>query len=472
LDSRELEWLRRVRDLSQMLGSEEDPTRIPPLILKASRDLTGAERAFLVRVEGPDSAGAYDLKVLATHGFRQDGLSGAEGQVSRTVVEKVLSGGGRAVLTSRPADAELIRASSIVGRGIRSLVCVPLRMRGAVIGVLYLDHRGQEALFRESDLPTLQTFATQVALSLELARDAFRLSSRPPEFLVGESPAVTALLEEVRRVAATPDVVLICGEPGTELGLAAREVHAQSGDLQKLFRSIPCGGGPREEAARILGSAGVPGPLASSRTVCLEEVDTLGVDVQRVLARALQTGSFTVPGSAATESLSARLIALTRVDLAQQVRDGGFRADLYYRLDVQRLVVPPLRQRSEDIPLLCAAILARQGSPELAISPEAILLLQRYAWPGNVLELEGELRRFRAKGVRTIHVDHLSPLIREGRGVRHDRADYSGRTLGELEEELVRNAMRDSGGVKARAARQLGVPRSTLYHLLERYGIA
>jgi DNA-binding NtrC family response regulator len=88
------------------------------------------------------------------------------------------------------------------------------------------------------------------------------------------------------------------------------------------------------------------------------------------------------------------------------------------------------------------------------------------------LELEGELRRFRAKGVRTIHVDHLSPLIREGRGVRHDRADYSGRTLGELEEELVRNAMRDSGGVKARAARQLGVPRSTLYHLLERYGIA
>jgi DNA-binding NtrC family response regulator len=455
-----------------MLGSEEDPARLPPRILEAAIELTNAERAFLVRVEGPDPQGSFRLAVLATRGFTGDALAGPEGEVSRTVVERTLKDGGRAVITSRPADAELIRVSSIVGRGILSLVSVPLRLRGALVGVLYLDSRGEKDLFEERDLPVLQTFATQAALSLELAREAKAPASRPAEYLVGESSAMQALLEEVRRVSRTNDPVLICGEPGTESGLVAREVHAQGPDASDPFRSVGCGGPPAEEAHRILGHAGEPGPLARAGTLCLEEVEALGSELQRLLARALHEGSFVIPGSGQEVPVRARLVALTGVDLSERARAGHFRSDLYYRLDVQRLVVPPLRQRREDLGALCAAVLGRLGGTPVDLTGEAVAAMQRYSWPGNLLELEGELRRLRGLGMPRVGVDRLSPQIRDGRGVAHARTDFSGRTLGELEEELVRTAMRDCGGVKARAARQLGIPRSTLYHLLERYGIA
>jgi transcriptional regulator with GAF, ATPase, and Fis domain len=465
VDPRELIWLRRTRDLSQMLGSEEDPARLPPLILQAAVELTGAQRAFVVRVT-PQEGGGYDLDVLATLGFEGGALAGPEGEVSRTVVGRTLEGGGQAVISSRPADAGLLEVSSIAGRGVLSLVSVPLWVRGTLQGVLYLDHRGEVALFRESDLPTLQTFATQAAISLELAGKPLAGTTTAPAHLKGESPAIQALLLEIRRVSQTVDPVLICGEAGTHPLRVAREVHAQSGLRDQPLRSVSCGDPPQVLGPQLLTA------LTESGTTCLEEVDALGPELQRVLSRALASGQVYPPGASQPRPLRARLIAHTAQDLSELARTGGFRADLYYRLDVQRLVVPPLRQRREDLPALCAELSSRLGADAaLLLSPEVEEVIQRYAWPGNLLELEGELRRLVSTGKPRVGVEDLTPTVREGRGSAHVSPSYSGRTLGELEEELVRTAMKDCQGVKARAARQLGIPRSTLYHLLERYGI-
>jgi len=464
--ARELVWLRRTRDLAQMLGSERDPARLPPRILDAAVELTGADRGFLVEVRGPDAGGGLQVKVLAARGFRHGG-AGAEGAVSRSIVERCLREGGQAVVTSRPDDAFLTDATSLVQQGVRSVMCVPLRLRGALRGVLYLDVKG-EGVLSEGDLPIVQTFATQAALALELSREAPAAEAAAPRFLVGASAPIVTLLEEVAAAARTADPVLVCGEPGTERGLVARELHAQGADAAASFKSVPAG---PEAAAALLGSAGSPGLLGRPGTVFLDDVEALGAELQRVLARALHEGAFVAPGGPRKAPVRARLVAGTGVDLEERVRRGELRAELYYRLDVQRLVVPPLRQRTEDLPAVCAAIDARLGPPAVAFAPAAMDRLRRYAWPGNTVELEGEIRRLKGAGIRHVRVQDLRARIRDGRGVVHEHAGFSGRTLGEAEEELVRTAMRECNGVKARAARQLGVPRSTLYHLLDRYGL-
>ncbi|HBP19833.1 MAG TPA: hypothetical protein DEA08_18830 [Planctomycetes bacterium] len=469
MDPRELDWLRRVRDLSQRLGSEEDPAVLPGVILDASLELTGAERALLVAARPPDASGRRKVSILDSVGFTRDDLAGNEGALSRSVIESALEGSGRAVLTTRPRDRELLAVSSLISAGVRSVACLPLRVRGALRGVLYLDHRGSEDLFCERELPTLQTFATQAALSLELLERP-RAATEPAaaRFLVGESEPLQALLSEVQRVARGDEPVLLCGEEGTELGRVARELHAQG--PQARFELLSCAEPPASLARRLLGSPDKPGRLGADLTLCLEGVDQLDPDLQRVLATTLAEGTYTPLWSSARLPLRARLIATTGADLAQRCDQGTFRSDLHYRLDVQRLVVPPLRQRREDLPALCAAWAQREGVP-LEVRPGALERMRAYAWPGNLAELESELARLRARGLAVVTAPDLSQRVRDSQGVTLPGADFSGRTLQELREDAIRAALDECKGVKTRAAKKLGISRSTLYHLLARYGI-
>jgi DNA-binding NtrC family response regulator len=135
-----------------------------------------------------------------------------------------------------------------------------------------------------------------------------------------------------------------------------------------------------------------------------------------------------------------------------------------------RIVVPPLRQRTGDVPLLIAHFLEGHERPP-EVSERALQLLGSYGWPGNVRELENQVRRLCATGSRRVSANHLSEEVREGRGLSGSRACFAGLTLEQAEAEMVRGALEASGGNKSRAARQLGVPRSTLYHLLDRHGL-
>ena len=151
-------------------------------------------------------------------------------------------------------------------------------------------------------------------------------------------------------------------------------------------------------------------------------------------------------------------------------RDGRFREDLYYRLDVQRVNVPPLRTRSEDVLLLVRHFTQELGG-SLRLSSRAEKLLVGYSWPGNVRELENEVRRLLTVDARELSAQHLSAEIRLGRGVAQATAGLSGKTMAQVEREMVEVALRECGGNKSQAARQLGIPRSTLYGLLERYDL-
>lgn len=493
---REVAWLERLRDLSHRLAEEWDVARLLPAILDAAIELTGAERGYLVLVEGRTERGGWRFQVSEARGFDKAALRGAEGKVSRTVVKRIMEGDAAGLVTTRERD--VLAVSSVQARHVVAIACVPLRVRGETRGALYLDHLHDPDAFTEADLPVLSAFADQAALALstaellaQRARDAAALEAAtrdlqaaraaldapaPPASpparaalgrLVGATQVMQALYEEVEHVARGAGPVLVHGEAGAGKLAVARELHARGARPDAPFVVVTCA----DEGASAELFGGVPGHApalvaAGEGTVVLREVADLPLAAQGKLLRALQGGALP-PGAA---PLRARLVATTGHDLQGLVRAGRFRADLFYRLDVLRVFVPPLRDRRDDVPLLLEHFF-RQAGRRLNLTPAARELLTGYAWPGNVRQLENEAMRLLVVPAPQLTAQHLSPEVREGRGVTAAPARLGGKTLGEVERTLVEAALRECRGNKARAARQLGIPRSTLYGLLVRYGL-
>jgi transcriptional regulator with GAF, ATPase, and Fis domain len=474
---RELLWLRRVRDHCHALATNSHDERLSAWILDAAIELTEAQRGYLVEVRGRTGAEGYRLNVAVARGFDQGELARDPNHISRTVVSRVLDRGGeRGLVTTSEEDRSVMDASSVQAQRVLSIISVPLRLGGELRGVLYLDHHRRVGAFSEADLPLLQTFADQAALALDM-------SESPPSGgalgLWGECQAIQALAARIPRVARSDEPVLIQGESGSGKELVAREVHRLSrGDAP--FLSLSCAAVSENliESELFGHCKGAftgalrdhPGMFrqAGDGTLVLDEVGEASPGLQAKILRVLQEREVRPLGTHTTLPVSCRIVATTQRNLEDLVRQGLFRGDLFYRLDVLRLVVPSLRERSEDLPLLVREILRREGAA-LEVSGPALKLLQSYVWPGNVRELENELRRLSLIGKRVVGVNALSPAIREGRGV--SRGQLAGKTLEEVELDMVVAALEACGGNKARAARQLGIPRSSLYNLLDRFGL-
>lgn len=514
MNQREVTWLRRLRDLSHLLATQDDVSVLLPMILDAAIELTDAERGFLVQVK-PSSKGGTKIKVAVARGFAKETLSGAQGKVSRTVVERVLEE-RRGVVTTSEEDRDIRMVSSVQARRVLSIASVPMMLRGNTTGVLYLDHRFDADAFTEADLPILAAFADPAALALETAelteaqrtgavqldatrRELEELRRRAPDpseevlvlpehaperfgHLIGSSKPMQILYAEIERASRSAAPVLIMGASGTGKELVAREIHARSEHRNQPLLSENCAAisddileselfghkkgsftGADADHAGLFVTAG-------RGTLFLDEVGDMSPRMQAKLLRVLQENQVRPVGGEAAIPIHCRVIAATHRDLRAMADRGEFRLDLYYRLDVLRLQVPPLSQRSEDIPALLAHFL-RQESPrkKLDVSPKAVELLRGYAWPGNVRELENEARRLASLGTARLSNRHLSPEIREGRGLAGGKGTYTGKTLAEVEREMVVQALEASKGNKARAARALGIPKTTLYHLLDRY---
>ena len=515
---RELSWLRRVRELTLRLGTEQDLERLLPVILDSAIELAQAERGYLVRVTRNEE-GKAKIKVVAARGFDGEALRSNKSDVSRTVVERVLSsaddegGDGDGLVTTREEDADVLDATSVANRRIRSIACVPMRLRGEVRGVLYIDHRFMTNAFLPSDLGYLRVFADQAALVMEtaeLAEERSQTSSRLREAreeltrlqrlteepaptvdrpahlrygeMIGSSPVMAKLYASIEQGARSWAPVLIVGESGTGKQSVARELHRRGDRPQAPFVSESCAAleDERMEGALFGHVAGAqPGAeharegllrQAGRGTLVLDEVAELPLRLQAKLLRVLQEGEVRPVGSDETFPVECRVLATTRHDLRSLVAEGRFREDLYYRLDVLRIDVPPLRLRLEDVPILAEHFASQEGRP-LRLTPRALHLLVSYSWPGNVRELRNEVRRLCALDAREISAQQLSPEVRAGRGVSKATGNLAGKTLAEVERELVQSALEATDGNKAQAARQLGVPRSTLYSLIKRHGL-
>jgi two-component system response regulator AtoC len=302
------------------------------------------------------------------------------------------------------------------------------------------------------------------------------------EQLVGKSPAMVAVYKLVARVANSGATVLITGETGTGKEQVARAIHQASQRAKEPFVALDCTALPEtlfeselfghERGAFTGAHSQRRGMLetAGAGTCFLDEIGELSPALQAKLLRALQEKAIRRVGGNQTIPLRARIIAATNRDLARLVRQHEFREDLLYRLDVMRVDVPPLRARSEDIPLLIEHFLNKYGDKEGApsIAPETMAVLCAYDWPGNVRQLENTIHRAVAVSPgATIFPEDLPPQIRNDKPVG-EAVDSPVMNLKQLKKRHVLEVLDQVGGNKLRAAQILGIDRRTLYRILER----
>jgi two-component system response regulator HydG len=304
--------------------------------------------------------------------------------------------------------------------------------------------------------------------------------------ILGRSPAMRSLREAIARAAVTPFPVLIEGESGTGKELAARALHELSGRGGGPFVAVNCGAFPEtlleaelfgvEKGAFTGATARKPGRFerANGGTLFLDEVGEMPVGAQVKLLRALQEGEIERLGGTQTVKVDVRLVAATSKDLGREVAEGRFREDLYYRLNVVEIRLPPLSWRREDIPLLADHFLrrfaAKNGKSVRGFTPEALAALEDYAWPGNVRELEHAVERavVLARG-DVLDVGDLPETVRKGpRGAAGHVVIPIGTPLEEVERRVLHETLRHTGGDKSMAARLLGIATRTIYRKLER----
>jgi two-component system, NtrC family, response regulator AtoC len=321
----------------------------------------------------------------------------------------------------------------------------------------------------------------------------YLLSEREEEFghygIVGRSRAVQELLRKIELVARSKSTILVTGETGTGKELVARAIHARSAQREMPLIKVNCAAIPEallesELFGHVKGAftgatANRRGrfALADGGTIFLDEIGTLGLPVQAKLLRVLQEREFEPVGSERTESVDVRVIAATNRDLRAMVADGRFQEDLFYRLSVIPIELPPLRARTEDVPLLVEHFLQkhaqRLGRRIDAIEPLALERLASYRWPGNVRELENAVERAVVLATGSV-IDAAAISMAEAPGAAAAGGLPSARLHANVEwaeQESVRRALRQSGGVKKDAAELLGISQRALSYYLGKYHI-
>ena len=438
---------------------------------------------------------------------RRDG-GDVEIPISRTLMRRVLD--ERAGLFLTNAAREMADVRSVAQAGLASTLVVPLWTGADIRGVLQVDNRDRPGLFAADDLEVLTVAAGHVSFAAENARLVARLRlaeqhlARENTYLkeraqaetyagvIGESAAIKHVLDAVAKVRDTRVPVLITGETGTGKELIARALHYTSTRKDHLFIAQNCSALPEsllesELFGHVRGAfTGADRDkkglfeLADGGTIFLDELGEMPLVLQAKLLRVLQEGEIWPVGASRPKRLDVRVVSATHRDLADMVKTGRFRQDLFYRLHVFPIDLPPLRARREDIPPLARHFIARYarefGRPVTGFTPEAINRLKAYDWPGNVRELQNELQRVliqRTEGDLVLPED-LSPTIL-GQTSAIDHPDAAAGTLRDMmdaiERVLLARALRERDGNKTQTAKDLGITREGLHKKLTRFGM-
>ena len=308
--------------------------------------------------------------------------------------------------------------------------------------------------------------------------------------LIGRSPAMREIFATVTRVAPTRATVLLAGESGVGKDMIARAIHHHSPRASRPFVKINCTALPEnlmeselfgyEKGAFTGANTSKPGKFeqADTGTVFLDEIGDVPPSIQVKLLRVLQEREFERLGSNKTKHIDVRVLAATNVDLRAALEQGAFREDLYYRLNVMPINVPPLRERKEDIPFLAQHFVKKLskdlGSTAHAISDGAVDRLLQYHWPGNVRELENVIERSLVMSTHEVLQPdeiRLDTQLRARPQAEMDKFLPEGMTLDEYEQSIIREALKRANGNKSQAARLLGLTRNALRYRLSQMGI-
>jgi transcriptional regulator with GAF, ATPase, and Fis domain len=478
--------LNALLKISRVVHSIRDLEELQEQILNLIFEVVPAERGAILL---DDKGDQHFESVFARHRIAQSALPVP---VSRTIARQVMKEGLAILGVDVPSSNHLAGVESLVNCQIRSLLCVPLTMFKKVTGCIYLDTCNAANRFDEDHLQLVAAIAGTSAVALENARrmkwlenENLRLSAEInlDHNLVGESPRMKEVYQFLARVAPTDSNVLLQGESGTGKELAARAIHRNSPRSNKPFVAINCAAIPEglleselfghERGAFTGAVAQKKGRLemANGGVVFLDEIGELAPALQVKLLRVLQEREFERVGGIRPISVDIRLIAATNKDLEEAVKVGTFRKDLFYRLNVLSLVMPPLRDRREDIEMLADYFVVKYikkcNMRSKRLSPEAMKCLVNYDWPGNVRELENAIERALVLSVSDVIQPEDLPesILERGLTGTTEGAKYHNEVK-ELKKQLILNALEETKRNYTEAARLLGVHVNYLHRLI------
>jgi len=506
-----------VEGLLKALGRRQGFRALLDQVLDMLLLWTGVERGMLL-LRAPEGRWV----VRAARNLNRTDISEEQRTLSLSVAQRAMQE-GRSVLLLDAGTTQGSLHRSVVSLDLRSVLAVPLSSRGEILGVAYLDDRVKRAAFGQKELSWASLIATVAALAicderdrLELrralrrakraeARLASRLNENEAELelaqrelnryresrklrdghehIIGKSRSMRDLLTLVDRVAESDVPAMILGESGTGKELIARAIASSGARRGKAFVAENCGAVPEpllestlfghRKGAFTGATRNQPGlfSLAHGGTLFLDEIGEMSLVMQTKLLRVLQDGEIRPLGSERSEHVDVRLLVATHRDLEAMVASGQFRQDLYFRLNVIKLKVPPLRERREDIPLLVAHFLARYAPSPRALSNTALGRLCSFAWPGNVRQLENEVRRMIVLGGEHLTAADLSPELLAASSEDTPLAQTLREKVDALERQLVLEALEQAGGNRTRAADALGVSRFGLQKMTARLNI-
>jgi transcriptional regulator with GAF, ATPase, and Fis domain len=517
--------VRRLQELVKALNSELDLERLLSLIIDAAIELMGAERGFLILTEG-----GQEVAFKVARNIERAEVERPDRKVSNTIALQAIDSNAAVVTGDASSDARFAGALSVAEQRLRSVACVPLRVKGTVTGAIYLDHRYKEGLFGEHEVELLESLADHAAVALfnarmlranteraaELAAERERLKTQVEsqslelagirerlaeqsradgsryryDQIVGNSAPMLEVFRLLDKVIGSTIPVFIHGESGTGKELIARAIHyngprSDGPFVSENFAAIVDELLESELFGHVKGSfTGATDDKkglferANGGTVFLDEIGDLSDKMQKELLRVLEEREVRPVGASESIPVDVRLVSATHRDLKKMVAEGTFRQDLFYRLHVFGLELPPLRERRDDIPLLVERFLLDYASQHSEgakrFEPAALRKLMTWRWPGNVRELKNFVDR--------------TALLAKGEAITADEVEFEQRTTvssgldeathlhwSEAKEAFARHyittVLRRVDGNVSVAARETGMLRQAFQRLVKRYGI-
>jgi transcriptional regulator with GAF, ATPase, and Fis domain len=484
-ESRELELLRRLAVFSERLLGSTSQEQLLEGLLDEAIEVTRADKGLLIlREDGV-------LRVKVARNLARENLEDAMERVSDSIIEKVVRTRRPVIVSDALEDPEFKSSKSVVNLRLLSVMCVPLVREGELFGVLYVGNDRLANRFEPRSLDMLTIFAAQAVLliqnalllsglRLDNAELRKRLEDQHYGDIVGTCQGMKDVYRRIDKIAPTDISVLITGETGTGKELIARELHRRSPRAKGPFISINCGAIPEnllesELFGHVRGAFTGAVTTKAGRfqaahggSLFLDELGEMPLALQVKLLRALEERVVYKVGDHRGDPVDIRVVAATNKVLEEEVKRGTFREDLYYRLNVVSLRLPPLRERGEDLFVLSKYFLQKYakefGSKAKGFSPSAQVAMRKYSWPGNIRELENRLKKAVVLSDKPLlgtedldlKPEHLEPVLPLAEARERWQKQY-------IQEVYERN-----GRNKTKTAKDLGVDPRTIFRHFEK----
>ena len=509
-----------VKIINSTLNLEEVLNRVLDVCIRRLR----AERGMLILLD--PITGALRTRVARNISERAEG---DQRRSPQSIVKEVIQSGQSVISADARADQRFVESESVIADNILSILCVPVIIKDRIAGAIYVDHRQARQMFSQKDLSFLEAFADQAAIAIENARlyeeleeartrlslenEGLRrevLVEKHLDSVIGQSEVVAKIQFAIRKASTGHSTVLLRGESGTGKGLIARIIHNIGPRRHGPFIKFNCAALPETLAeSELFGheKGAFTGAdrrklgrfeLANNGSIFLDEIGKMSLAMQSKLLRVVEDKEFERVGGTQTIKTDVKIITATNLELEKAIEEGTFREDLFYRLNIIPIMLPPLRDRKDDIPLLAEHFIRKickdLGIDTKRLEPGVLDLFMRYDWPGNVRELEATLHRaivmsngelVTKNEFYSLYADSSPALVAAAEpggapgtflnpmvGKMDITSDVYDEVMSTVDKQLILRALETSGGRIREAARRLGLARNTLKSKIQKYNIA